>query len=288
MALGNYMTQSVSSSVSLKFGDSGDNMVVFPVLTFCKALELKTGLWRGINKTCKGEAMTKLPPPLFISYIKECLEVDETLEVEDIINHLTYDVDEVINNALFKNPEFPEGVEVHNPIIGGNGPDWSTVKHKILSSHYDLHFGHCYNLDFSPLSPYNNGKFLINQGVSFVFARVSVNVYPELKTMKRTKRSPQNGDLQPQNNRSIDQSPENGSGPLGLNGPPGKGKRRPQDNLEKGIFGSANKACSNCEKIPFAIFINNGTDIDRLGENIVQRDLDIGRHNVSTIQKRIQ
>ena len=135
MALGNYMTQSVSSSVSLKFGDSGDNMVVFPVLTFCKALELKTGLWRGINKTCKGEAMTKLPPPLFISYIKECLEVDETLEVEDIINHLTYDVDEVINNALFKNPEFPEGVEVHNPIIGGNGPDWSTVKHKILSSH---------------------------------------------------------------------------------------------------------------------------------------------------------
>ena len=88
---------------------------------------------------------------------------------------------------------------------------------------------------------------------------------------------------QPQNNRSIEGGPE----PQGLNGPPDKGKRRPQDNLEKGIFGSANKACINCEKIPFAIFINNGTDIDRLGENIVQRDLDIGRHNVSITRKLI-
>ena len=91
---------------------------------------------------------------------------------------------------------------------------------------------------------------------------------------------------QPQTNRSIDQLLEEGeSGSQGMDGLTKKGKRRPQDNLEKGIFGAANKACSNCEKIPFAIFINNGTDIDRLGENIVQRDLDIGRHNVSMTQK---
>ena len=141
-ALGNYMTQSVSSSVSLKFGDSGDKFVVFPVLTFCKALELKTGLWRGVTETCKGEELIKLQPPWFMNYVKECLEVNPDLQVEDIIDQLTYDVDEVINNVIFMNPEFPDNVEFFTPMVGGTGPNWKTVKDKILTSHFDLHFGH--------------------------------------------------------------------------------------------------------------------------------------------------
>ena len=116
---------------------------------------------------------------------------------------------------------------------------------------------------------------LVSKDLDF-FKVLGLRLYPPLQL--------EADEPQPQNNRSI----EGGPGPQHLNGPPDKGKRRPQDNLEKGIFGSANKACSNCEKIPFAIFINNGTDIDRLGENIVQRDLDIGRHNVSIVRNVFQ
>ena len=252
------MTASVSSSVSLKFGDSGDKFVVFPVLTFCKALELKTGLWRGVKETCKGEELIKLQPPWFINYIKECLEVNPDLQVEDILSQLTYDVDEVINNVIFMNPEFPDNIEFFTPMVGGTGPDWKTVKDKILTSHFDLHFGHCYNLDFAPLSPYGNGKFLINKGVIFVHARLSINVYPKLKTLKGIKIS----------NATIKGN---------IFGNTSDPKKPPK----KGFHGATAKSCKGCESIPFAIFINNGTDLDRLGENIIQRDLKIGGNNVS-------
>ena len=248
------MTASVSSSVSLKFGDSGDKFVIFPVLTFCKALELKTGLWRGVTETCKGEELIKLQPPWFLNYVKECLEVNPDLQVEDILSQLTYDVDEVINNVIFMNPEFPDDVEFFTPMVGGTGPNWRTVKDKILTSHFDLHFGHCYNLDFAPLSPYGNGKFLINKGVIFVHTRTSINVYPKLKPIKGIKKSSKGG--------------------------PPKGNLTVPENPEDGFFGSASN-CKDCETIPWAIFVNNGTDIDRLGGNIIQRDLKVGMNNVS-------
>ena len=244
------MTASVSSSVSLKFGDSGDKFVVFPVLTFCKALELKTGLWRGVKETCKGEELVKLQPPWFINYIKGCLEVNPDLQVEDIIGQLTYDVDEVINNVIFMNPEFPDNVEFFTPMVGGTGPDWKTVKDKILTSHFDIHFGHCYNLDFAPLSPYGNGKFLINKGVIFVHSRLSINAYPKLKPIKGIKKLSRKG------NSTVP-------------------KKHP-------FHGSAIN-CKDCEPIPWAIFINNGTDIDRLGENIIRRNLKVGGNEVSII-----
>ena len=252
------MTASVSSSVSLKFGDTGDKFVIFPVLTFCKALELKTGLWRGVTETCKGEELIKLQPPWFLNYVKECLEVNPDLQVEDILSQLTYDVDEVINNVIFMNPEFPDDVEFFTPMVGGTGPDWKTVKDKILTSHFDLHFGHCYNLDFAPLSPYGNGKFLINKGVIFVHARLSINVHPKLKPLKGIKKF----------NATIKGN---------IFGNASNPKKPPK----KGFHGATKNVCSDCESIPFAIFINNGTDVDRLGENIIQRDLKIGGNNVS-------
>ena len=254
------MTRSASSSVSLKFGDSGDKMVVFPVLTFCKFLDPKGGLWRGIGKTCKGEPLVNLQPPMFMHYIKDCLEHDSSLKPEDLINWLTYDLDEVILDVIFMNPEFPEGVRFHTPIIGGNGPNWKTKQKEILSSHYDLHLGHCYNLDFSPLSPYNNGKFLINKGVVFVHTRLSINVYPKLVTLAESMEKSR------KKRAANEQSSQEGSG---------------ESDSSKG---GNDQSCDGCEGTPFSLYINNGTDVDRLGENIVQRDLDIGRHNVSIIK----
>ena len=265
-AIGNYMTRSASSSVSLKFGDSGDKMVVFPVLTFCKFLDPKAGLWRGITKTCKGEPLVNLQPPMFMNYIKDCLEHDSSLKPEDLIDWLTYDLDDVILDVIFMNPEFPEDVRFHTPIIGGNGPNWKTRQNEILSSHYDLHQGHCYNLDFSPLSPYNNGKFLINKGVVFVHTRLSINVHPKLVTLAQSMEKSR------KKRAAKGESTQEGSG---------EGEDSDDSKHNGGFHGGNEKACKGCEGTPFSLYINNGTDVDRLGENIVERTLSNGGHTVS-------
>ena len=277
-AIGNYMTRSASSSVSLKFGDSGDKMVVFPVLTFCKYLDPKAGLWRGIRYTCKGKELINLQPPYFMNYINDCLEHDDSLEPEDLFDWLTYDVDDVILDVIFGNPEYPNDVTYHTPIIGGNGPHWKTKRNQILSSHYDLHFGHCYNLDFAPLSPYNNGKFLINKGVVFVDTSLSINVYPPLVTLEQSMEKSRR-------KREADENfPLEGSGEespsFPMNVKPTNGGKSSKGKGGKDSGGNSN-ACDTCEKTPFSVFINNGTDLDRLGENIVERELTNNGHLVS-------
>ena len=59
-----------------------------------------------------------------------------------------------------------------------------------------------------------------------------------------------------------------------------KGNISVSKNPQDGFFGASADACRGCESIPYAIFINNGTDLDRLGENIIRRDLRIGRNIV--------
>ena len=62
-------------------------------------------------------------------------------QVEDLINYLSYDLDEVIEDVKFVNPEFPDSEAQYVPLIGGEGPHWKSKLKEILSSHYDLHFG---------------------------------------------------------------------------------------------------------------------------------------------------
>ena len=232
--------KTASSSVTMKLGDEGDKMVVFPVLTLCKSLDAKREFWNGITHTCKGQNLTELDPPYFIHFLKDCLEADPNLNVEDLIKDLTYDYDEIVKSVIFKEAESNE------ELVGWRHYQDNFWKHRaneIVSTHYDLNYGHCINLDFSALSPYGNGKFMINKGVTFVHARLDINTYP-LKPVVASKKS--------------------NSG----HGKDGHGDDR--------------------EGIPFAIFINNGTDLDRLGENIVERDLSMGGHTVSIKRSQIK
>ena len=224
-----YVMKTASSSVTMKLGDEGDKMVVFPVLTLCKSLDAKREFWNGITHTCKGQNLTELDPPYFIHFLKNCLEADPNLEVEDLIKDLTYDYDEIVKSVIFID------AESQKELVGWRHYQDNFWKHRaneIVSTHYDLNYGHCINLDFSALSPYGNGKFMINKGVTFVHARLDINTYP-FKSVVASKKSGQYG-------HSDDR-----------------------------------------EGIPFAIFINNGTDLDRLGENIVERELSVGGHTVS-------
>ena len=95
------------------------------------------------------------------------------------------------------------------------GIDWKTKKDQIISSHYNLHFGHCIQLDISPLSTQKNGKFINGKGLHFMHMRLHIKT-----------------------DKSV-------------------------DNL-----------------YPY-IFFHNGTDVDRLGENILGRELVSGKHDVS-------
>ena len=91
---------------------------------------------------------------------------------------------------------------------------WKTKQDKILSSHYNLHFGHCIQLDISPLSSQKNGKYLMGKGIHFVHMRVNV------------------------------------------------------------------KTDQNLDQLFPSLFFHNGTDVDRLGENILGRELSSGKHDV--------
>ena len=72
-AVRNYLTNSASSSVSLKIGDNGDKLVHFPVLTFCKEIDPMHGkIWRDVNP-CKTE-FKEMIPPFFFAYLIDCLE----------------------------------------------------------------------------------------------------------------------------------------------------------------------------------------------------------------------
>ena len=133
-ALESYLSKSASSSVSFNQGDSGDMMVVFPILTICKAVDPKVSFWRGIKQTCKGRNLMDIQPPYFLNYLKECLEHDDATQVEDLINHLSYDLDEVIEDVKFVNPEFPDGEAQYVPLMGGEGPHWKSKLQEVLSS----------------------------------------------------------------------------------------------------------------------------------------------------------
>ena len=241
-----YVMKTASSSVTMKLGDEGDKMVVFPVLTLCKSIDPKREFWKGITHACKGQNLTDLYPPYFIHYLKDCLEADPNLKVEDLITYLTYDYEEVVKSVIFIDAESQE------ELVGWRHYQdnfWKHQANEIVSTHYDLNYGHCINLDFSALSPYGNGKFMINKGVTFVHARLDINTRP-IKPVKSSKKS--------------------------KSGPPPPG--------EHGIVATK----ENSEGIPFAIFINNGTDLDRLGENIVERDLSNEGHTVSIKGRQIR
>ena len=55
---------------------------------------------------------------------------------------------------------------------------WSKRKvnaKNLMSSYFHVHYGHCYNLDFSYLSRKEDGKFLMKRGVTHLHLKMVIN-----------------------------------------------------------------------------------------------------------------
>ena len=62
-----------SSTVSMKYGDNGDNYVQFPTITLCKNVGASNAvLWRNA-KDCQ-KSKVDLHPPFLLNYLVDCLD----------------------------------------------------------------------------------------------------------------------------------------------------------------------------------------------------------------------
>ena len=184
--------------------------------------------------------VTDLRPPYFLAWMINCLESNSSETVANLVEKVTYTNEDFISDIIFIDPlgsapllgklffsieNALKLVFLNNiffAVVGGPKSkdftpiSWKTKQDKILSSHYNLHFGHCIQLDISPLSSQKNGKYLMGKGIHFVHMRVNV------------------------------------------------------------------KTDQNLDQLFPSLFFHNGTDVDRLGENILGRELSSGKHDVIT------
>merc|ERR1711953_1217390 len=103
-----------------------------------------------------------------------CLESNSSETLANLVDKVNYKYEEMFSDIHFVDPS------VKGPILGGpnykagTSLDWKTRTDVILSSHYNLHYGHCIQLDISPLSPKKNGKVLMSKGITFANMRLHV------------------------------------------------------------------------------------------------------------------
>ena len=114
-------------------------------------------------------------PPRFLNYIKGCLS--EYDDIEKIIANVSYTIEEVFETIILIDPGY------EHPIIGGfgNNDNWKENMDKFISTHFDFNFGHCLSVDFAKMSPYNNEKYLINNGVERVHGRIIMDTKVKLE-----------------------------------------------------------------------------------------------------------
>ena len=108
-------------------------------------------------------------PPYFLSYLEDCLKVNESNTVPDLIDQVTYEIEEMVTGAYTSTPL------VFQPPLN-NSEVWRNLKDDFISSTYDFNYGHCINLDIGQLSK-QNGKFPVKVGVdgAKLFLKVFIN-----------------------------------------------------------------------------------------------------------------
>ena len=108
-------------------------------------------------------------PPYFLSYLEDCLKANKSNKVSDLIDHVTYEIEEMITGAFTSTP-----LEFQPPL--NDSEVWKDYKDDFISSTYDFNYGHCINLDIGQLST-QNGKFPVKVGVdgAKLFLKVFIN-----------------------------------------------------------------------------------------------------------------
>ena len=143
-AIDNYSAFPTTSKFRLKYGDDGRKNARFPLVSFCriptKANHTTMKLWNDA-KPCKN--MSILSKPYFLSYLETCLENDKDVTVDELMERVTYNVDEVFNTIQ----TFPsEATPLKDPKA------WQDYKKKIITSTFHYDYGNCQTIDISSLS----------------------------------------------------------------------------------------------------------------------------------------
>ena len=163
-AVENYVSMPTTSKFSLKYGDDGKKNARFPLVSICrmpnKANATSMRLWNDAEP-CKN--MTILSKPYFLSYLETCLENEKDVTVSELMERVTYDVDEVFNTIQ----TYPtEATPLKDPKA------WQEYKKKIITSIFHYDYGHCQTIDISRLSD-NNGLFPMEFGSTKLALSVS-------------------------------------------------------------------------------------------------------------------
>ena len=82
-AIDNYLSYSTSSKISLNYGDNGNKLLRFPMVTLCKeVIESTYFLWKH-NKNCGPNK-----PPFFYNFLENCLINNESHDNEDVTDNV--------------------------------------------------------------------------------------------------------------------------------------------------------------------------------------------------------
>ena len=104
-----------------------------------------------------------------MSYLEDCLKANESNIVPDLIDHVTYEIEEMVTGAYTSTP-----MAFQPPL--NTALVWKDLKDDFISSTYDFNYGHCINLDIGKLSK-QNGKLPVKIGVdgAKLFLKVFIN-----------------------------------------------------------------------------------------------------------------
>ena len=104
-----------------------------------------------------------------MSYLEDCLKANESNIVPDLIDHVTYEIEEMVTGA------YTSTQLAFQPPLNTSWV-WKDLKDDFISSTYDFNYGHCINLDIGQLSA-QNGKFPVKVGVdgAKLFLKVFIN-----------------------------------------------------------------------------------------------------------------
>ena len=89
--------------------------------------------------------------------------VDATLSFTEIMESMMYKPENfILNITKFQDPEL--GLWSKRKVIARN----------LMTSYFHVHYGHCYNLDFSDLSKKRDGMFLMKKGVAHLHLKMKL------------------------------------------------------------------------------------------------------------------
>ena len=160
-AIDNYQSLATSSKVSFKYGDEGDKTVRFPSVSICQSGDFHineyadygygSNLWKNVQRC--GGSITE--PPYFLTYLEDCLESGDNETVLDLMEKITFDITELIDDIYTK----PDN---KTPLTKTSTNSWEKMITRIHSQ-YHYHYGHCFTVDISSLSE-NNGRYPMKYG----------------------------------------------------------------------------------------------------------------------------